>query len=84
MGLLFRKLFSCEESDMWYWKAKKKVWKQVVLIFLQWKKVGGFSIYLVNFGLLKGSKLINIAYLEIENLERNFDLGAIIWCNNRY
>jgi hypothetical protein len=45
---------------------------------LQWKKVGGFSIYLVNFGLLKGSKLINIAYLEIENLERNFDLGAII------
>jgi hypothetical protein len=33
---------------------------------------------------LKGSKLINIAYLEIENLERNFDLGAIIWCNNRY
>jgi hypothetical protein len=45
---------------------------------LQWKKVGGFSIYLLNFGLLKNSKLTNIDYLEIEKLDRNFDLGAII------
>jgi hypothetical protein len=45
---------------------------------LQWKKVGGFSIYFFNFGLLKRSKLTNIDYMKIENLERNFDLGAII------
>jgi hypothetical protein len=45
---------------------------------LQWKKVGGFSIYLISFGLLESSKLTNTDYLEIENLERNFDFGAII------
>ncbi len=67
MGLLSKKIFSCEKSDMWYWRAKKRIWKQVVLIYLQWKKVGGFLIYLVNFGLLKNSELTNITYLEIEN-----------------
>jgi hypothetical protein len=45
---------------------------------LQWKKVGVFSTYFVNFRLLKSSKLTNIDYMEIKNLERNFDLGAII------
>jgi hypothetical protein len=32
-------------------------------------------MYLVNFGLLKNLKSTN-DHLEIENLERNFDLGA--------
>jgi hypothetical protein len=32
----------------------------------------------MNFGLLKSSELTNIDYLEIENLDRNFDLGARI------
>jgi hypothetical protein len=45
---------------------------------LHWKKVGGFSMYLVNFRLLKSPELTNIDYLEIENLEKNFDLEATI------
>jgi hypothetical protein len=49
---------------MWYWRAKRRVWKQVR--YLQWKKVGGFSMYLVNFELLKSLKLTFIDYLEIE------------------
>jgi hypothetical protein len=32
-------------------------------------------MYLINFRLLKSSKLTN-DHLKIENLERNFDLGA--------
>jgi hypothetical protein len=52
---------------------------QVVLVFLQWKKVGGFSMYLVHSGLLKNLELASIDYLEIENLEGSkFDLGATI------
>jgi hypothetical protein len=57
-------------------KSKRRVWKQVG--YLQLKKVGGFSIYLVNFELLKSPKLTFIDYLEIENLERNFDVRATI------
>jgi hypothetical protein len=47
---------------------------------------GIFNRNLVNVGLLKNPELINIDYLEIENLERNkyIDLRAIILCNNRY
>jgi hypothetical protein len=40
-------------------------------------------MYLVNYRLLKSSKLIN-DHMEIGNLERNFDLGATIGCNNKY
>jgi hypothetical protein len=40
-------------------------------------------MYLINYRLLKSSKLIN-DHLEIGNLERIFDLGATIGCNNKY
>jgi hypothetical protein len=33
---------------------------------------------------LKSPELTNIDYLEIENLEKNFDLEATIWCKNKY
>ncbi len=66
----------CEKSGMRYWRARRKVWKQVA--FLQWKKVGGFSMYLANFELLKSSELTFIDYLEIENLEKNFDVWDTI------
>lgn len=40
-------------------------------------------MYLINYRLLKSSKLI-IDHLVIGNLERNFDLGATIGCNNMF
>jgi hypothetical protein len=46
-------------------------------IFSMEKGWGIFNV-LVNFELLKCPKLIFIDYLEIENLERNFDVGATI------
>ncbi len=64
MRLFSKRLLMCEENGMWYWRAKRRVWKQVR--YLQWKKVGGFSMYLVNFELLKSLKLTFIDYLEIE------------------
>lgn len=40
-------------------------------------------MYLINFKLLKNSKLIN-NHLKIENLKINFNLGTAISYDNKY